>query len=81
VSGRLRSRLDRLERAVGAPAATGPEAAVAFVDAAGVVRRLLVTGRADGWKWRDVPPDTPLPETVWVKYYGWPEMSELWDEI
>jgi hypothetical protein len=49
------------------------------VDASGVARRLLVTGRANGWKWREVPPDTPLAEAVWVKYYRWPEMSDLWD--
>ena len=60
-------------------AASGSAAAVAFVDASGVARRLLVTGRANGWKWREVPPDTPLAEAVWVKYYRWPEMSDLWD--
>jgi hypothetical protein len=69
----MRSRLNRRAWAA------GPEAAVAFVDAGGMVRRLLVTGRADGWKWRDVPPSTPLADSVWAKYYRWPEMSGLWD--
>jgi hypothetical protein len=67
VSGRPRSRLDRLERAAGAHSDSGgPHYAVVCYDGAGYVRRLLVAGPAD-WRWCDLRPDTPPDGLAVVK--------------
>jgi hypothetical protein len=77
VSGRLRSRLDRLERAAGAHSDSGgPHYAVVCHDGDGRVRRLLVSGPSFG-SW-GVSPDSPLVGLVAVKRLG-PGLD--WDDL
>ena len=61
----IRRRLARLEASVCAGA--GLTMAMGSLNADGTVRRLVVSGPAPDWSWRDVPPDTPLDARTDVK--------------
>src|SRR5690349_13424595 len=60
VSLSISRRLARLERALGAE--DEPWHGIEDQDAAGRVIRTWVTHSSEGWGWRAVPADEPLPE-------------------
>ena len=70
----LNGRVARLEQRTGEPGGA------MFVTFGNPPVRVLMATAETRWKWRDVPPDTPIPPGAVVQRYGL-AMSPLWDAL